>query len=148
MASSDIDYESSSDETIPEPTEFFRSADLPIISNQSPYDSDDSSSTDSEEPESPSFPSTPTTPASPATSLEAAFPFVGLSSQTSDDQLISTPKPKRKRRLVKRKTFPLKKGVPPFVLRGSKDLAETQSKSVGQLRPCTKIFILKWTQKL
>ena len=31
-----------------------------------------------------------------------------------------TPKPKRKRRLVKRKTFPLKKGVPPFVLRGSK----------------------------
>ena len=78
MASRDIGYESNSDEDIPEPIESFRSAQQPIISNPSPYDSDDSSSSDSEDPESQSRPSTPTTPASPATSLGAAFSFVGL----------------------------------------------------------------------
>ena len=51
MASRDIDYESNSDEDIPEPIESFRSADLPIISNPSPYDSDNSSSSDSEDSE-------------------------------------------------------------------------------------------------
>ena len=48
MASTDIHYESFSDEDIPEQTESFRSADLPIISNPTPYDSDTSSSSESE----------------------------------------------------------------------------------------------------
>ena len=96
MASRDIVYDSHSDEDIPEPIESFRSVDLPIISNPSPYDSSDSSSGESEYTESPSTPSTPTTPASPSTSLGAAFSYVGLSSQTSEDPSFSTPKPKRK----------------------------------------------------
>ena len=87
MASRDIVYESNSDEEISEPIESFRSVDLPIISNPSPYDSEDSSSSDSENTESPSTPSTPTTPALPATSLGASFSYVELSSPTSEDQL-------------------------------------------------------------
>ena len=74
MASSDIDYESFSDEDIPEPTESFRPADLPFISTPNPYDSDTSSSSDSKCIESPTSPSTPTTPASPATSLGLLSP--------------------------------------------------------------------------
>ena len=136
MASRDIDYESNSDEDIPEPIESFRSADLPIISNPSPYDSDYSSSSDSEDPESLSGPSTPTTPASPATSLGAAFSSVGLSSQTSDDLSFTTPKPKRKR-LVKRKIYPFKKGVTPFFQRSSKSPGR---ETVKVVRPTSSLY--------
>ena len=136
MASTDIHYESFSDEDIPEPTESFRSADLPIISNPTPYDSDTSSSSESEYPESSTIPSTPTTPASPATSLGAAFSYVGLSSQTSDDQLFHTPQPKRKR-LVKRKQYHYKKGVSPNVQHSS---ISPGSERVEVIRPTSSLY--------
>ena len=136
MASRDIAYESSSDEDIPEPIEFFRSADLPIISNPTPYDSNESSSSESGNSEPPSSPSRPTTPASPAMSLGAAFSYVGLSSQTSEDQISSTPKLKRKRQ-VKRKVYPLKKGQLPFVLRSHKSPG---SETVKVSRPTSCLY--------
>ena len=58
--------------------------------------------------------SRPTTPASPAMSLGASFSFFGLSSQTSEDQLFSTPQPKRKKYVKQRRPFQFKKDVTPF----------------------------------
>ena len=135
MASRDIYYDSLSDEDIPEPTESFRSADLPIISNPTPY-SDESSSSVSVDTDSLSCPSTPTTPASPATSLGAVFSHVGLSTQTSDDQVFSTPKPKRKR-LVKRKVYPFKKGHTINLKRSS---LTPGTESVKFVRPTSSLY--------
>ena len=131
----DIAY---SEEHIPETIETFRASDLPIICNPSPFNSEDSSS----ESDSPSFtesvasPSTPTTPASPATSLGAAFTYVGLSSQTSDDQHFSTPKPKRKK-YIKRRKFHYTKGGSPWVQRSSKD---PSSDTIKVFRPTSSLY--------
>ena len=129
MAQRDIVYESNSNREISEPIESFRSVDRPINSNPSPYDSEVSSSSDSEYTESPSTPSTPTTPASPATSLGASFSYVGLSSPTSEDQLFSTPKPKKKR-VVKRSNYNFKNGFAPFYLRSTKSPGRERAKVV------------------
>ena len=142
MASTDIHYVSFSDEDIPEPTESFRSADLPIISKPTTYDSDTLSSSESEYPESSTIRTTPTNPASPATSLGAAFSYVGLSSQTSNDQLFHTPQPKRKR-LVKRKQYHYKMESHQMSRAALIVLEARESKSFAQLRPYIKIFILK-----
>ena len=83
MASQEVfqlDYYS--DEDIPEATEAFRSADLPIIFNPSPFHSEDSSS-ESVTPydsESLSQPRTPTTPSTPFITLGTSFSLIGLTS--------------------------------------------------------------------
>ena len=126
----DTEYDSSSGEDLPETTKTFRSADLPFLSHPSPFNSSDSSSG------SETSPSRPTTPASPATSLGASFPFVGLSSQTSEEQLFSTPQPKRKKYVKRRRPFQFKKGVTPFFKITSKS-PETGRDTVTVERPTT-----------
>ena len=74
----DQDYSS---EDVPEQIQTFRSADLPILSNPSPFHSEDSSS-DSETPYEPEGLSQLSTPATPSTALGTSFSLIGLSSQT------------------------------------------------------------------
>ena len=103
-----------SDEDIPEPIEAFRSADLPIIFNPSPFQSENSSS-ESDTPLESESTSAPTTPCTPSTSLGTSFSFCGLSSQTSEEELFVTPsKPKRKK-YVRKPKYNLRKGHPLYV---------------------------------
>ena len=116
----DFQLEYCSDEEIQEPIEVFRSADLPILTNPSPFNSEESSS-ESDTPyeidslSRPSTPSTPTTPSTPSTSLGTSFSFIGLSSQTSEEEVFVTPsKPKRKK-YVRKPKYNIRKGHTLFV---------------------------------
>ena len=111
----DFQLEYCSDEEIQEPIEVFRSADLPILTNPSPFNSEESSS-ESDTPyeidslSRPSTPSTPTTPSTPSTSLGTSFSLIGLSSQTSEEEVFATPsKPKRKK-YVRKPKYNIRKG--------------------------------------
>ena len=101
-----------SDEDIHETPATFRPAHLPIISFPTPFQSEESTC-ESDSPfdtESLSHTSTPTTPSTPSTYLGTYFSYIGLSSQTSEEQVFATPsKPKRKR-YVRKLKYNLQKG--------------------------------------
>ena len=133
----DQDYSS---EDVPEQIQTFRSAELPILSYPSPFHSEDSSS-DSETPYEPeglsqlSTPPTPATLATPSTALGTSFSLIGLSSQTSEEDLFATPsKPKRKKYTRKPK-YNFRKGHTHAVKR-----TYTGKEPIKVVRPSTYLY--------
>ena len=107
-----LEFSSSEQEFEAQPSRF-NIADLPSLHIPSPLQSDSSGC---ETPTSPasdviSRPETPTTPLSPGSSLGGEFSFIDISSQTSDG-VSATSKTQRRKKYVKRKSYPFKKGQP------------------------------------
>ena len=119
MASKEFELTYSTDEEIHESTETFSPADLPIISIPSPFQTEESASevdlpitSDTESTSRPSTPSTPVT-----ASLGTAFSYVGISSQTSEEEVFVTPSNPKKRKYVKKRSQYFRKGVLPSAKR-------------------------------
>ena len=133
---------SSSDQEFEDGPSRFDFEDLPSLNIPSPFQSDSSGCETPTSPASyvfsrPETPETPTTPLSPGSSLGGEFSYIDISSQTSDGASATTKTPRRKK-YVKRKSYPFKKGQPrPRVLN---IVDSTHSKKQKVERPKTPMF--------
>ena len=119
MASKEFELNYSTDEEIHESTETFRPADLAIISIPSPFQTEEFASEvdlpitfDTESVSRLSTPSTPVT-----APLGTAFSYVGISSQTYEEEVLVTPSNSKKRKYVEKLSQYFQKGHLPFAKR-------------------------------
>ena len=108
-----LDYNSSSEDECEPRSSRFDILDLPSLRIPSPFQSDSSGC---ETPTSAGYlstgPDSPATPLSPGSFQGGELSLINLSSQTSDGAS-ATSKPQRRKKYVKRKTYPFKKGQQP-----------------------------------
>ena len=117
-----------SDEEIPAPIESFTSADLPILSNPSPFHSEDSSSgSDSPyETESSSQLATPTTSSTPSTYLGISFSYICFPSQTVAEEVFATPSKPMRKKYIRKPEHNFRKGNTPAVKHKIKDKSSSR----------------------
>ena len=105
-----LEYTSSSEDELGQQSSRFDIVDLPSLRIPSPFLSDSSGSeTATSAGYLTSGPDSPATPLSPGSSLGGEFSFINISSQTSDGAS-ATSNPQRRKKYVKRKSYPFKKG--------------------------------------
>ena len=104
-----LEYSSSFEDELEQHSSWFDIVDIPSLRIPSPFQSDSSSSeTATSAGYLTSGPDSPATPLSPGSSLGGEFSFINISSQTS-----ATSNPQRRKKYVKRKSYPFKKGQQP-----------------------------------
>ena len=105
-----LEYTSSSEDELGQQSSRFDIVDLPSLRIPSHFLSDSSGSeTATSAGYLTSGPDSPATPLSPGSSLGGEFSFINISSQTSDGAS-ATSNPQRRKKYVKRKSYPFKKG--------------------------------------
>ena len=107
----------SSDEESPQVIHRFRYSDLPNISIPSPFQTEDSSSEfdTAFTSDSVSRTSPPSTPGTPSGTLETAFSFARLSSQTSEEDVFVTPSNPKRKKYTKKRLQQFQKGHVPHL---------------------------------